>query len=285
MQERADAYRPDEPLALIAGAGDLPLHIIHARQEAGQSIHIIALEKQTPKDVPDGHPHLWCRMGAVGQIMAYLQDHQITQVVMAGHMRRPSLKELLPDATGRTLLARLGGKLVAGDDRLLRAITEFIEEQGIRVVSPDAVCQELLAQEKLYTKVQPTSQQQEDCLFGIAVLQALASFDIGQAVIIQQGHVLGIEAMEGTAALIERCAGLREQKGGVLVKIPKVGQERRVDLPTIGPDTMTALAEHQYEGVCIAAKGTLLLGLDTMTTQANASGLFISGVTTDAVTT
>ena len=112
---------------------------------------------------------------------------------------------------------------------------------------------------------------------------ALGALDIGQAVIVQQGHVLGVEAAEGTDRLIERCAGLRlDGEGGVLVKIAKPGQERRIDLPTIGTATVAAAAAAGLRGIAVEAGGALVVDPDRLAAAADEAGLFVIAIAVES---
>jgi DUF1009 family protein len=202
----------------------------------------------------------------------------VEQLVLAGGIdKRPLLRDLYPDATGRRLLRALGGRLLAGDDRLLRRITAFLGEHGFRVVAPEAVCAGLLADAGVMTIAQPDEEMQRDRALGVSVLRALGAYDIGQSIVVYAEHIVGIEAMEGTASLIERCRALKPGPGGVLVKMPKSHQCAEVDRPALGPETVEALAQGGYRGLCVAAYETLMLDKAAMIEAANRRGLVIEG--------
>lgn len=264
------------PLGIIAGSGALPSVLLESARTEGREAYVVALQGHAEASLTEGCEHLWCRIGSVGKALDYFRSHGVRDLVLAGHVSRPSLTSLMPDALGRALLARLGGRLLAGDDQLLSRIIAFLEEQGFRIHGAHELCAGLLAPAGMLTRQHPDTQQQSDISKGIAVLEALSAQDVGQAVIVQEGHVLGIEAMEGTAALIERCAALKSQpKGGVLVKRAKIGQEKRADLPTVGMATIEALSAGGYSGLCVSAGSTLMLAREQMIARADALGLFI----------
>ncbi len=273
----ASAFDPSAPLAIIAGTGDLPRQILSARQAEGHENFILAIEGNTPETLLDGVAHQWFRIGAVGQAVEALRDRDITQLVMAGNIQRPSLKQIMPDALGAKLLKKLGMGLLAGDDRVLSIIVSFFEEQGFQVLGAHEVCEHLLASHGLLTQAKPDAQALKDKEQAIALLQDLAPHDVGQAVIVQHGYVLGIEAVEGTAALIERAATLSKGDGGVLVKMPKAAQELRADMPAVGVDTVKALAEAGFSGMFVGANTTLMLGKEAMIAEADALSIFIEG--------
>jgi DUF1009 family protein len=167
-----------------------------------------------------------------------------------------------------------------GDDGLLRGIGKALEQEcGVRVVGVPDVLSAFLTPVGLLTKATPDKQAQADIQRGVEVARALGLLDVGQAVIVQQGLVLGVEAIEGTASLIERCSKIkREGGGGVLVKIAKPQQDRRFDLPSIGFDTVTQLKQAGFAGAAVHAGHSLMLDREKAVAEADASGLFLIGI-------
>jgi len=155
-----------------------------------------------------------------------------------------------------------------------------LESEGFHVVSVDSILADALAPAGPLGTLRPDAEAEADITLGVKAALALGALDIGQAVVVQQGLVLGVEAIEGTDALIERCATLsREGPGGVLVKGAKPGQERRADLPTVGPRTVTRAQAAGLRGIAVEAGATLLLDRDEMAATADRAGLFVIGVT------
>src|SRR5262249_50745247 len=153
--------------------------------------------------------------------------NQIRELVLAGGVRRPSLAAMRPDWRAAKLFARVGFRAI-GDDGLLSAVVEELEREGVRVIGAEQLLVAGLADRGPLGKSRPDAQAMADIEHGLRIARALGALDIGQAVVVQQGLVLGVEAIEGTDALLRRCARLRrEGAGGVLVKIEKPGQEKR----------------------------------------------------------
>lgn len=266
-------------LGILAGGGGLPARLAGTCRQDGRHVFIIALEGQAhPDDLPPEIPHAWFRMGNAGAILDRLKSEGVRDVVMAGAVRRPGLSELRPDWRAAQILARIGAKAL-GDDGLLRAIAQVLEEEGFRVVGADALLTDLLTPPGLMTIAEPDEQTLADIQTGIAAAQVLGRLDIGQAVVVQQGIVLGVEAVEGTDALIARCGLLkREGAGPVLVKMCKPQQDRRLDLPSLGPGTVAACAAAGFAGIAAEAGGSLFLGREAALAAADAAGLFVLGV-------
>lgn len=265
-------------LGIVAGGGDLPAKLIAVCHATGRGVFLLALEDQTDPSLTEGVDHVWVRLGAAGAALKALHAAGVRDLVMAGQVRRPSLAELRPDWRATKLFAKLGASSL-GDDGLLSAVVRELEEvEGFRVTAPDELLGELLVPVGVLGEIRPDDQARGDIARGFEVVRALGALDIGQAVIVQDGLVLGVEAIEGTDKLIERCAALRrEGLGGVLVKACKPGQERRVDLPTVGIETVHGAARAGLRGIAIEAGRTLVLDRAAMTRAADEAGLFFVG--------
>ena len=266
------------PIALFAGRGEFPRALINVFQSQKRPFVVIAFKGQTEEVLLKDSPHLWLQFGEVGKAIRYMEENKIVEIVMAGTISRPALSEIRPDWEGVKWLAKIGSHAL-GDDNLLKLVIKMIEERGYKVVGPDEILSELLAQEGLLTRLEPDEQAWRDIGRGIEVLSALSPADVGQAVVVQEGLVLGIEAIEGTDALIERAGKLqRSSLGGVLIKIAKHQQEQRVDLPVIGIDTIRKVAKAGLRGVTIEAGRSLILNRDETIKLANEKQLFIVGL-------
>jgi DUF1009 family protein len=219
-------------------------------------------------------PHDWNRLGAVGAGFDKLRAAGVTDIVFAGRVVRPNLAALRPDRKGLAILAKVAGGLAAGDNALLAAVARTVEEEGFHVVGPEEVLEGLLAVPGPYGVHRPDAAADADIAQGIAAARALGRADKGQAAVVRDGVALGVEDEDGTDALIARCAGT----GGVLVKVSKPGQERRIDLPTIGPDTVANAARAGLRGIAVEAGGALVVDRAEVARLADAAGLFVVGV-------
>lgn len=275
--------RGGAPLGILAGGGTLPARAAAAAQAGGREVFVVALEGHADPALLQDWPGEVIRIGAAGRILQALRRHHCQDVLMIGPVRRPSLVELRPDLEGARILARVGRAIFAGDDRLLSAIIRVLSEEGFRVIGVQDVLREVLAPSGLLTIVGPDSQAMSDVRRGLQVAAALGSADVGQGCVVQQGVVLAVEAIEGTDAMLARCAGLRRPgPGGVLVKRAKPGQERRADLPAIGARTVAVAAEAGLRGIAFEAGGTILADRDATIAAANAAGLFLLGLDPEA---
>jgi UDP-2,3-diacylglucosamine hydrolase len=268
-------------LGVLAGGGQLPVRVIEACRASGREFFVLAFEGQTDPATVSGTPHAWVRLAAVGEALKRLHEAGVKEVVMAGPVRRPSFEDLRPDWRGAMFLAKVGARAF-GDDGLLSAVVKELEGEGFKVIGADDVFGNLRTPLGPLGSIGADEAAQVDITRGIAVLSGLGRLDVGQAVVVQQGVVLGVEAIEGTDALLERCTALRRTgTGGVLVKIAKPGQERRVDLPTIGPDTVTRAMAAGLRGIALEAGRTLIIDRAAVVRAADAAGLFLVGVKVD----
>ncbi len=273
------ATEPRPALGILAGGGPLPGRVAAAAAAAGRAVFLVGLEGYADPAVLAPFPHAWARLGAAGRSLALLRAQGCRDVVLVGPVRRPSLLDLRPDAEGARLLARIGRAAFGGDDGFLAAIVRVLAEEGFRVLGAHEVLTEAVAPGGTLGAVLADAQGMADIARGVAVARALGGVDVGQGCVVQQGIVLAVEAIEGTDAMLARAAGLRRPgPGGVLVKLVKPGQERRADLPTIGPATVRAGAAAGLRGIAVEAGGTLLTDRAGLIAAADAAGLFVLGI-------
>lgn len=265
-------------LGILAGGGPLPGNLIEACKSSGREFFVLAFEGQADPDVIGGAPQAWVRLGAVEEAIGRLRAEQCEELVLAGPVQRPSLAELRPDRRAARFLAR--GLLSKGDNGLLGAVVRTLEEEeGFRVVGADTILADLRAGTGPFGRHEPTPDDDADIGRGVNVVYQIGLLDIGQAAVIRQGVVLGVEAAEGTEALLQRCGALQgENRGGVLVKLPKPGQEKRADLPTIGPKTVAGAVAAGLAGIAVAVGATLVIEPARVAADADAAGLFVVGI-------
>lgn len=269
---------PKAKLGLVAGSGDLPARIVAACRAEQRPVFVLALEGHADPALVAGMPHAWIRLGGAGGGLDHLRDNGVAELVMAGAVRRPSIRELRPDLRTARFLAKIGIRAF-GDDGLLSALVRELEIEGFRVVGVDDVLHDLTARAGPYGHLAPDAQAEADIRRGVEVARGLGALDVGQGAVVQQGVVLAVEAVEGTDAMLARCRALaREGPGGVLVKVRKPGQERRADLPTIGVPTLEAAAAAGLRGIAIEADGALVIDGEAVGVRADALGLFVVGV-------
>jgi UDP-2,3-diacylglucosamine hydrolase len=267
-----------DKLGIVAGGGELPRLLVEACRDRGREVFVLALEGAAEPSTVADVPHAWCRLGAAATALSLLRANQVTDLVLAGRVARPSFTALRPDWRAAKFLARVG-LAALGDNGLLSAVVKELEREGFRVTGADELLEAAVMPEGPLGTLGPDEEAEADIARGLSLARALGALDIGQAVVVQEGLVLGVEAIEGTDALLRRCGALkREGPGGVLVKVEKPGQERRADRPTIGPKTVLLAAEAGLRGIAVEAGATLVLDREELRRTADAAGLFVVGV-------
>lgn len=271
-------------LGLIAGGGQLPLEILNACRAADRPTFVIRLRGFAGPELAafDGADS---GVAEFGRTFKALKEARCDAVCFAGIVARPDFAALKPDLRG---LASLPGAIAAGakgDDALLRYVMHEFEREGFRVEGADEVVAGLTLGEGPLGARQPGEADGRDIDRAMQAARALGALDIGQAAVAAHGVILAVEAQEGTDAMLRRCAelpaGLRGSPGapaGVLAKAPKPGQDRRVDLPTIGPATVMAAARAGLAGIVGEAGALLVVDRPAVIAAADECGLFILGL-------
>ena len=243
-------------LGIIAGGGTIPKMLIEHCQKLKRPFFVLAIEGNADKALIDGSvPHLWIRIGQAGTGFKKLHDEKVEEVIMIGTIKRPSFFDLLPDMRTTAFFAKIGAKAL-GDDGILRALVREIEAEGMTVRGVHEVMSGLLE-----------------------VALALGRLDVGQAAVVQQGLVLAVEGIEGTDELLRRSGGYkRKGAGGVLVKLRKPQQDMRIDLPTVGLQTVKRAKESGLRGIAVHAGNGLIVDEAEVVRLADKEGLFVIGV-------
>ena len=271
-------------LGIIAGGGSIPAQLVSYCQQKGQEFFVLAIEGNADKSFftpQSGVPHQWIRIGQAGTGFKRFADEKVQDVIMIGTIRRPSFFDLVPDLRTAAFFAKVGAKSL-GDDGILRALVSEIESDGMRVKGVHEAMPDLLAKSGVMGKHKPDKQAVADIKRAIEVATELGKLDVGQAVIVQQGLVLGVEGIEGTDELIRRCGDYRRKgDGGVLLKLRKPQQDMRIDLPTIGTRTVERAHETGLRGIVVHSGNSLIVDEDKVIKLADKYGIFVMGVTPD----
>lgn len=271
---------PTRKLGIIAGGGSIPKMLIKHCLKTGRDFFVLAIEGNAEADLIDDQniPHQWIRIGQAGTGFKRFAEEKVKDVVMIGTIRRPGFFDLVPDLRTTAFFAKLGLKSI-GDDGILRALVKEIEGEGMTVRGIHEVMTELLVKDGILGRHKPDRQAQEDIRRGLEVAAELGRLDVGQAVIVQQGLVLGVEGIEGTDELIRRCGEYRRKgAGGVLVKLRKPQQDMRIDLPTIGTRTIERAKETGLRGVVVHSGNGLIVDEPEVIRLADKYGIFVMGV-------
>lgn len=267
-------------LGIIAGGGAIPAMLIRHCREQGRDFFVLAIEGNADKAFfTEDIPHQWIRIGQAGTGFKRFAEEKVQDVVMIGTIRRPGFFDLVPDLRTTAFFAKVGAKAL-GDDGILRALVSEIEAEGMVVKGIHEVMTDLLIKPGVLGRHKPDRQALADIRRGMEVASELGRLDVGQAVIVQQGLVLGVEGIEGTDELIRRCGDYRRKgDGGVLVKLRKPQQDMRIDLPTIGARTVERAHESGLRGIAVHTGNGLIVDEAEVIRLADKYGLFVMGVT------
>lgn len=268
-------------IGILAGAGKLPRQVYDACQNKGYFCHVIGLEGQISLQlfadvVIDVLP-----MHSVSAILQKLRQYNITHITLAGKVARTNIAKLLLDRKGAALL-KIIVKRGLQDNNILTSVISFLEQEGFSIIPPEQLAPNMLIGDGALTSKVPNKKALADIEAGMEILKGIAQYDVGQALVIQAGLVLGVEAAEGTDELIKRCASLQQegQEPAILVKIAKPKQDRRVDLPCIGANTVKNIKKAGLCGVAVESGSCLLLEAQETLKNAEEAGVFIYGAKT-----
>lgn len=269
-------------VGILAGGGGLPREIAESVLSRGGQVLVVAIEEEVDQRF-DGLPHVFVRWGQVGKISAEMRRAGCTEMLIAGKARRPDLRRMKPDlGFFLALSAVLRSIASGGDDALLRGVVRHFERQGFRVIGPAEAAPELLVGPGPLGRFAPRPNDDADIAAGFDIIRCLGPFDIGQGAVVADGRVLAIEGAEGTDAMLARVAAMRKARAvteriGVLVKSPKPGQELRVDLPAIGPETVTRAEAAGLSGIAVVAGQTIGIERREIMARADGVSLFVYG--------
>ncbi|MEA2992136.1 MAG: UDP-2,3-diacylglucosamine hydrolase [Alphaproteobacteria bacterium] len=274
------------PLAIVCGGGSFPFAVADAVGKRGRRVVLFPLRGWAEPDRVAGYPHRWITLAKFGGFFGMMRAEGCRDLVFIGSLVRPSVWQLRFDLGTLRALPQILAAYRGGDNHLLSGIAGIFEQQGFRLVGAHEVAPEILVPAGVLSRRLPTEQEQADIKRGLVLLDAIGKFDIGQAAVIANNHVLAVEAIEGTDFMLARIAELRGQKiraasGGVLIKAPKPGQDRRFDLPSIGPQTIEGVARAGLAGIAVLAGGAIIAEPQTVAVAADQRNVFVVGVRAD----
>ena len=273
------------PLAIVAGGGSIPIAVAEAVMRRGRRVVLFPVRGWADPAAVERFPHHWVAVGQGGRLARYARAEGCRDMVLVGTALRPALTSLRLDWTTLRLLPEIWRAFRGGDDHLLSGVARIFHDLGFRVVGAHEVAPEILMPRGNIGTFGPGQRDLADIARGLALLRAIGPFDVGQAVVVADNQVLAVEAVDGTDNMLARIAELRERgrvatgKGvGVLIKAPKPTQDRRLDMPAIGPKTVEAAARAGLAGIAVVAESTIVAEPAELARAADAARLFVCGV-------
>ena len=272
-------------LAIIAGRGRLPLDIAFAAREAGEDPFLIPLLGEAG-DIPSEFEQQAMSVADGKQLVSIIKSKGIDRLIMSGGInRRPEVSEVRLPLRLLWTSARIGKALIgAGDDKLLRVVISMIETAGCRVIGAQEVVPDLLAETGPLASASPDAAAREDIAIACAGANALGELDVGQGAVAVGGRIIALEGPEGTDGMLERVRQLKDsgrisnKRKGVLVKLCKPQQDKRADLPSIGPETVRNAHRAGLSGIALDAGRSFVLDRDEVVREADRLDLFVIGI-------
>jgi DUF1009 family protein len=262
----------------------LPYRIIENLRRSGRTVFALGISGEVAEDISE-NMDAWVGIGQLELARDLMQQAGVRDVVIVGGVQRPNLTRLELDAGGLWVVERALSQAQRGDNALLTHVLDYFEAQGFAIVSAADVLAQPRPLQGLLTEA-TIEMHQQDMTRAVEIASHIGALDIGQAAIVARGIVLGVESVEGTDAMLARVGDLSEEvrgtpdaRAGVLAKIPKPQQDRRIDLPALGPQTVEGAARAGLAGIVFEADGVLFEALDACIEQANRAGLFLYGLT------
>jgi len=264
-------------IGLIAGGGRFPLLFAESARRAGHRVVAVAHRSETDPALAGAVDAItWVKLGQLGHVLAALREGGATQSVMLGAItKRRFFADAMLDATGLKVLARIA---IRSDDNLLRAMARFLEEEGVPITDPTPFLADRLAPEGVLGRYRPSDEELADARYGLELARGIGRLDLGQTVVVKDRVALAVEALEGTDACIRRGGELAPSGGVVAVKAVKPHQDRRFDLPAVGPDTVEALLAAGGRVLAMEAGATLVMDLPIMVEKADRGRIVLLGV-------
>ena len=280
----APAATQEGPLALVCGGGSLPLAVADYAAARGRKVLLFPLHGAAKPADFERRPHQWLYFGQGGKFVRLARAAGCRDVVFIGSLVRPALWQIRPDFKVLMLMPRVAAAFRGGDNHLLSGVARLLEREGFRVLGAHEVAPEILVPEGTLGRVPASERDRADIALGLDYLRATGAFDVGQAVVVAGKHVLAVEAAEGTDGMLARVAEMRASGRvrapggtGVLVKAPKPGQDRRFDLPSVGPQTVENAARARLAGIAVVAGLTIIAEPERLIAAADHANLFVVG--------
>ncbi|MDQ0327305.1 DUF1009 family protein [Rhodopseudomonas julia] len=270
------------PLGILAGGGGLPALVAQAAARAGRQPFIFALAGDADEPKTNGFPVFRIRWGEIGRLERLLKEHGCKEVVLVGAVKRPEIKDIRPDFGALRLMPRIISAMRSGDDSALKSAAGIFEEYGVRLLDPLSVAPELACPPGLLVEGR-VSLDADELAKAAEAARMIGDLDIGQAAVACGRRVVALEGAEGTNGLLSRVREMRLTKriprhGGILVKCMKPSQDPRLDIPTIGPETVEMAREAGLDGIACEAGRTMLVGRDETFAAFRAARLFFYGI-------
>jgi UDP-2,3-diacylglucosamine hydrolase len=273
------------PLAMIVGGGSIPAAVADAVTRRGRSVVMFPIRGWADPAAVEKYPHHWLALIQVGRFLRNARAAGCRDVVFIGAAFRPPFRSFRLDWEALRILPRVAFGYRGGDDHLLSTAARIFEDHGFRIVGAHEVAPEILMPRGPVGSIAPSERDRADIARALSLLRAIGPFDVGQAVVVAENNVIAIEAVGGTDSMLAHVADLRARGRlstaagvGVLVKAPKPHQDRRFDLPAIGPRTVAEAARAGLRGIAVVAGSAIVAEPAAVAAAADKANMFVVGV-------
>lgn len=271
-----------EPLAVLAGGGVLPSIVAAAAVRSGRPVTVVAIRGEADPSIAV-YPHRWVNWGDIGLLLTTLRSHGTRELVMVGRIgARPDYEEIELDRGGRLTRRAIVEIFRGGDNSVLSGAVRLFESRGFRVLGAHEIARELVAASGWMTRTQGVAEDLGDGDLAFAAAKAIGAMDVGQAAVAVDGRIVALEGAEGTDGMLERVADLKfagkitaRPRAGVLAKCAKPHQDLRVDMPTIGPETIKAAKAAGLAGIVVETGHVMVAEREATIRRADSLGLFM----------
>lgn len=266
-------------IGILAGSGDFPKIIVESCLSQNKEIFIVGIKGFVESKLLEEHESIEVGIAKAGKIIKSFQEAKVDAIIFAGKVSRPDFKSLIPDAKGIKILNKINNLSKKGDNDIFEVLIDVFENEGIKLIGVNELCSDLLADEGNIGKTAPSKEQLKDIEIGFKAAKKIGEIDLGQAVIVKDKNITSVEAIDGTDALIKRNLSLpKEFQGGILIKVKKPKQDSRIDLPTIGVQTINSAIEAGLNGIAFEAESSILLNKEEIIKIANNAKIFLYGI-------
>ena len=264
-------------VGLIAGNGRFPFLVLQAARSQGIEMVVAAIKEETfPEIEKEATTIHWMSLGQVGKLIKTFKSADVNRVVMAGQVKhRQIFSNIVPDMKMLQMLARLTTK---STDSLIGGVARVLEEEGIELIDSTSFLEPLLPKPGVLTARKPSDEERKDLDYGYRIARELGRLDLGQSVVVSNGACIALEAMEGTDAIIERAATLANGRSLRIVKLAKLNQDLRFDVPVIGLDTIDVMVRCRATAIAVEAHKTLLVDRESLIQKADENQIVILAI-------
>ena len=265
-------------IAIVAGNGFLPVQIVEKCIDIGKPYFLLVVNDHGEEVLKKYDSDFVLHLNKIGKAIKYLKKNNIIEIIMIGAVNRPALKNMFPDLWTAKFLASISNKML-GDDKILSNLAIALEKEGFKIIAPENILPNILSNKGVMGKITPHQSHLRDIKIGFEIARNIGKYDIGQSLVIEDGLIIALEAIEGTTAMINRASKYKKSRSSaILIKVLKYNQEKRIDRPTIGVKTIEQIAKSGFAGIVAEANEVLIIDYEKTIETADKNNIFIQGV-------